>query len=152
MAYKKKTSYAAKRSKKPGLFAKMKTRLADLFRREAKKPPVGVAGMRPAGRRGLGVTPARLGAAVACMMLGLVVWAGYQFASHWTLFHLNANEIKLIGAHTLTERQVLALAGLIGYVLYLRKHDGEEGYDVPREDSPSQKLRKLFSRKDRDDR
>ena len=47
---------------------------------------------------------------------------------------------------------VLALAGLIGYVLYLRKHDGEEGYDVPREDSPSQKLRKLFSRKDRDDR
>ena len=45
---------------------------------------------------------------------------------------------------------VLALAGLIGYVLYLRKHDTEE--DVVREDSPSKKLHNLFSKKDRDDR
>ena len=45
---------------------------------------------------------------------------------------------------------VLALAGLIGYVLYLRKHDTEE--DVVREDSPSEKLHNLFSKKDRDDR
>ena len=111
MAYKKKSAYATKRRRKPGLWTKLKERLADLFRRE-NKTPIGVAGMRPAQRRNLGVTPARLGAAFACMMLGLVVWAGYQFASHWTLFHLNANEIKLIGAHTLTERQVLALAGL----------------------------------------
>ena len=45
---------------------------------------------------------------------------------------------------------ILALAGLIGYVLYLRKHDGEE--DTFREESPSQKLRNFFSKKDRDDR
>ena len=45
---------------------------------------------------------------------------------------------------------ILALAGLIGYVLYLRKHDGEE--DTFREESPSQKLRNFFSKKNRDDR
>ena len=45
---------------------------------------------------------------------------------------------------------ILALAGLIGYVLYLRKHDGEE--DTFREESPSQKIRNFFSKKDRDDR
>ena len=45
---------------------------------------------------------------------------------------------------------ILALAGLIGYVLYLRKHDGEE--DAFQEESPSQKLRNFFSKKDRDDR
>ncbi len=45
---------------------------------------------------------------------------------------------------------ILALAGLIGYVLYLRKHDGEE--DAFREESPSQKLRSFFSKRDRDDR
>ena len=40
---------------------------------------------------------------------------------------------------------VLALGGLIGYVLYLRKHDLDED-DVLREDRPSEKLHNFFSK------
>ena len=40
---------------------------------------------------------------------------------------------------------VLALGGLIGYVLYLRKHDVDEEA-VLREEKPSEKVRDLFSK------
>ena len=44
---------------------------------------------------------------------------------------------------------VLALAGLIGYLVYLKMH-GDVEDDVPREPSPSEKLHNFFSKKDKD--
>ena len=43
---------------------------------------------------------------------------------------------------------VLALGGLIGYILYLRKTGYEDDYDTG-EPSPSEKLHNLFNKKDR---
>lgn len=115
MTLRKKSAFTAKMGgkhrKKTGLFKRMRDWFADRFRRE-NRTQIGMDGIRPARRRNLGFTPARLGAAFVCMMLGLVVWAGYQFVSHWTLFQINSGDIRLSGAHTLTERQVLSLAGL----------------------------------------
>ena len=46
---------------------------------------------------------------------------------------------------------MVALAALIAYVFYLRKHsDDEEDFDV--EPRPSEKLHDLFNKKDRRDR
>lgn len=117
MTLRKKSAFTAKmggkRRKKTELFKRMRDWFADRFRRE-NRAQIGMDGIRPVRRRNLGFTQARLGTAFMCMMLGLVIWAGYQFASHWTLFQLNESEIRLSGARTLTERQVLVLAGLVG--------------------------------------